>query len=89
MISLSDSSGWEYVISGREHGEKEMLELMVEQIVLRDPDVIEGHNIFNFDLTYIIARARRHKVPLALGRSKQVIKSPFFTFKYRGKNNFL
>ena len=75
VISLSDSSGWEYVISGREHSEKKMLEIMVEQIVLRDPDVIEGHNIFNFDLTYITARARRHKVPLALGRSRQVIKS--------------
>jgi DNA polymerase I len=75
VISLSDSSGWEYVISGREHSEKKMLEIMVEQINLRDPDVIEGHNIFNFDLTYITARARRHKVPLAFGRSKQVIKS--------------
>ncbi len=75
VISLSDSSGWECVISGREHSEKRMLEIMVEQINVRDPDVIEGHNIFNFDLTYITARARRCKVPLAFGRSKQVIKS--------------
>ena len=75
LISLSDSSGWEYIISGKEHGEKEMLEIMVEQINLRDPDVIEGHNIFNFDLVYIEARARRFKVPLAIGRNKQTIKS--------------
>ena len=75
LISLSDSSGWEHVISGREYGEKEMLEVMVEQINLRDPDVIEGHNIFNFDLTYIEARARKYKVPLAIGRNKQTIKS--------------
>ena len=75
LISLSDSSGWEHVISGREYEEKEMLEVMVEQINLRDPDVIEGHNIFNFDLTYIEARARRYKVPLAIGRNKQTIKS--------------
>ncbi len=75
LISLSDSSGWEHVISGREHGEKEMLEVMVEQINLRDPDVIEGHNIFNFDLVYIEARARRYKVPLTIGRNKQAIKS--------------
>ena len=75
LISLSDSSGWEHVISGREYEEKEMLEIMVEQINLRDPDVIEGHNIFNFDLTYIEARARRYKVSLAIGRNKQTIKS--------------
>jgi DNA polymerase, archaea type len=75
VISLSDSDGWEYAISGREFDEKEMLEIMVEQINLRDPDVIEGHNIFNFDLTYIEARARRYKVPLAIGRNKQIIKS--------------
>ncbi|MHC4268202.1 MAG: DNA polymerase domain-containing protein [Planctomycetota bacterium] len=75
VISLSDSSGWEYVISGREHSEKKMLEIMVEQIDSRDPDVIEGHNIFNFDLTYITARARRHKVLLALGRGQRVVKS--------------
>ncbi len=75
LISLSDSSGWEFVISGREHSEKKMLEIMVEQISLRNPDVIEGHNIFNFDLTYIMARARKHKVSLALGRNKEIIKS--------------
>jgi DNA polymerase elongation subunit (family B) len=75
LISLSDSSGWEYIISGKEYGEKKMLEVMVEQVNLRDPDVIEGHNIFNFDLVYIEARARRFKVPLAIGRNKQTIKS--------------
>ena len=75
VISLSDSDGWEYAISGREYDEQEMLEIMVEQVNLRDPDVIEGHNIFNFDLTYIEARARRYKVPLAIGRNKQIIKS--------------
>lgn len=74
VISLSDNSGWEQVISGREYSEKRMLEIMVEQINLRDPDVIEGHNIFNFDLTYITARAGRYKVPLAIGRNNQVIK---------------
>ena len=75
VISLSDSSGWEHIISGKEHSEREMLEIMVEQINLKDPDVIEGHNIFNFDLTYIAARARRHKVPLAIGRNRQNLKS--------------
>lgn len=75
VISLSDNRGWEYSISGKQYEEKEMLEIMVEQINSKDPDVIEGHNIFNFDLTYIETRAKRHKVPLAIGRNKETLKS--------------
>lgn len=33
-----------------------------------DPDVIEGHNLFKFDLDYLRQRSRRHKVPCAWGR---------------------
>jgi len=48
--------------------EKEMLGEMVRLLRERDPDVLEGHNLFGFDLPYIEARARRHGVRLALGR---------------------
>ncbi len=67
-IALSDNTGWEQVISGKALGEPEMLRELVRIVAERDPDVIEGHNLFRFDLEYIEARARRHKVPLALGR---------------------
>ena len=63
-IALSDSTGWERLISGKEYGEAEMLHELVQEIQRRDPDVIEGHNVFRFDLEYIEARARRHKVAL-------------------------
>ncbi len=33
-----------------------------------DPDVIEGHNLFKFDLDYLRQRGKRHKVPCAWGR---------------------
>lgn len=33
-----------------------------------DPDVIEGHNVFRFDLDYLRQRCRRHRVPCAWGR---------------------
>lgn len=33
-----------------------------------DPDVIEGHNIFKFDLDYLRVRCRMRKVPCAWGR---------------------
>src|SRR5262249_53554112 len=34
-----------------------------------DPDVIEGHNLFGFDIPYLAARAEALRVPLALGRN--------------------
>ena len=67
-IAMSDSSGWERLISGRDHDEATMLAEMVREVRRRDPDVIEGHNIFRFDLRYVEERARRHGVDLALGR---------------------
>lgn len=73
VISMSDTLGWERVISGKEFNEGEMLTEMVKAINERDPDIIEGHNIFNFDLVYIKERARRHKVPLKLGRNGDAI----------------
>jgi DNA polymerase I len=68
VIALSDSTGWERLISGKESEEPEMLRELVSEIRRRDPDIIEGHNLFRFDLEYIEARARRHQVPLNLGR---------------------
>lgn len=67
-IAMSDSSGWERLISGRDHDEGTMLAEMVGEVRRRDPDVIEGHNFFRFDLPYVEERARRHGVHLALGR---------------------
>jgi DNA polymerase elongation subunit (family B) len=69
-IALSDSTGWEKLISGKELGEEEMLSEMVQTIQDRDPDVIEGHNFFRFDLEYLEARARRYGVKLKLGRDE-------------------
>jgi len=67
-IALADQTGWVDVISGAELSERELLEQFIATVRERDPDVIEGHNIFNFDLPYIMARAKRHGVKLALGR---------------------
>jgi DNA polymerase I len=68
LISLSDNSGWEYVIDGREKGEAAMLNELVDIIKRRDPDVIEGHNIYNFDLPYILRRCEMSGVKLNIGR---------------------
>lgn len=68
VMALSDSTGWEAVLSGRDMAEAEILQEMVRLIRERDPDVIEGHNLFRFDLEYIEARAKRHDLGLHLGR---------------------
>lgn len=48
--------------------ERDLLLRFSEAVQRLDPDVIEGHNVFNFDLPYLIERARRWQVPLRLGR---------------------
>ena len=69
IISLSDNTGWEKVLSLADYpSEKELLEAFSAEVAERDPDVLEGHNIFRFDLPYLEARARRCKVKLRLGR---------------------
>ncbi len=67
-IALSDLTGWVEVLKGTEMDEAAMLRRFVEIVQERDPDVIEGHNIFNFDLPYMAARAAYREVPLTLGR---------------------
>lgn len=71
-IGMADSTGWECVLSGKDMDEKTMLSRFVELVSERDPDVIEGHNIFNFDLPYIFERAKRNRVKLKIGRDGSV-----------------
>jgi len=52
-------------------GEKNMLEVFVNTLHEWDPDVIEGHNIFSFDLNYLKIRSQKRKVPLHWGRFGQ------------------
>ncbi len=68
VIALSDNRGWEHVIDGRTKSESRMFEELKEIISEKDPDVIEGHNIFNFDLPYILRRCELLNRELELGR---------------------
>ncbi|MBI5376013.1 MAG: DNA polymerase II [Candidatus Schekmanbacteria bacterium] len=74
-IALSDNHGFEYVIDGSKMDEKEMLIELGSIIAERDPDIIEGHNIFKFDMEYISARAKLKKVDLKWGRGGKKIES--------------
>lgn len=57
------------VLHAREMSEAEMIETLNRWIRERDPDVIEGHNIFNFDLPFLAARAANLGVELRWGRN--------------------
>jgi DNA polymerase elongation subunit (family B) len=78
-IALSDNSGWEEVIvvdsTNVEESERTALKRLTTLIKERDPDVIEGHNLFRFDLPYLVARARKTKVKLDFGRSGGFLRS--------------
>jgi DNA polymerase elongation subunit (family B) len=78
-IALSDNSGWEELIvidpAKVEESEKAALKRLTAIIKERDPDVIEGHNLFRFDLPYLVARARKAKVKLDWGRSGGFLRS--------------
>jgi DNA polymerase elongation subunit (family B) len=51
--------------------EKRLLEEFTAALLAADPDIIEGHNLFKFDLEYLRQRCRRHKVACAWGRYGQ------------------
>ena len=40
----------------------------MELVAARDPDTLENHNIFGFDLSFLVKRAAQLGVQLALGR---------------------
>jgi DNA polymerase elongation subunit (family B) len=78
-IALSDNSGWEELIvvdpQNVEESERNALKHLTSIIKERDPDVIEGHNLFRFDLPYLVARARKAKTKLDWGRSGGFLRS--------------
>jgi len=78
-IALSDNSGWEELIlvdaAKPEDSERDAIKRLTSLIKERDPDVIEGHDLFRFDLPYLVARARKAKVKLDWGRSGGFLRS--------------
>jgi DNA polymerase, archaea type len=68
IIALSDNWGWHHLIDARKLSERQLLQELVRIIQEKDPDVIEGHNILNFDIPYIITRCALNNVSFAIGR---------------------
>src|SRR5438128_1595906 len=78
-IAISDNSGWEELVvvdpNNVEKSERDALKRLTALIKQRDPDVIEGHNLFRSDLPYLAGRAKKLKTKLDWGRSGGFLRS--------------
>src|SRR5438270_8837353 len=78
-IAVSDNTGWEELIvidpqklPESEHAAIKRLTALIKE---RDPDVIEGHDLFRVHLSYLVARAKKVKTKLDWGRSGGFLRS--------------
>jgi DNA polymerase I len=78
-VALSDNTGWEELIvvdpKNVEESERAALKQLTAIVKERDPDVIEGHNLFRFDLPCLVSRAKKTKTKLDWGRADGFLRS--------------
>ncbi|MGH2410322.1 MAG: DNA polymerase domain-containing protein, partial [Chloroflexota bacterium] len=71
MVAARDSRGLEMILEApTESDEAALIADLCALIRERDPDVIENHNLFGFDLPFLEERAAALGVPLRLGRGE-------------------
>src|SRR5256884_8841142 len=69
MVSLRDNHGLATTLEAPTPGEEAVLITRLCALIReRDPDVIENHNLFGFDLPFLEQRAEVLGIPLILGR---------------------
>jgi DNA polymerase, archaea type len=78
-IALSDNTGWEALLvvdpNNVEESERGAIKRLTSLIKERDPDVIEGHDLFRVHLPLLVARAKKLKTKLDSGRSDGFLRS--------------
>src|SRR3954470_16458820 len=78
-IALSDNTGWEELIvvdsSNVEQSERDAIRRLTALVKERDPDVIEGHDLFRAHLPLLVGRAKKLKTKLDWGRSGGFLRS--------------
>ncbi len=78
-VTLSDNTGWEELIhvdaNNAEESERAAVKRLTVLIKKRDPDVIEGHDLFRVHLPLLVARAKKLKAKLDWGRSGGFLRS--------------
>ncbi|HUY76028.1 MAG TPA: DNA polymerase domain-containing protein [Ktedonobacterales bacterium] len=76
LIAVRDTRGLATVLDVGDAAEADLLRRFVALVQARDPDVLENHNLAGFDLPFLMERARRLRIPLALQR--RGLPLPFF-----------
>jgi len=78
-IAISDNTAWEELIvvdpNNIEESERNALKRLTALVKERDPDVIEGHDLFRVYLPLLVARAKKLKTKLDWGRSGGFLRS--------------
>jgi DNA polymerase elongation subunit (family B) len=75
QIALTDSAGWSHVIDSRDMPEKEMLRQFLILIKERDPDVIEGHDLFRTILPIIDMKCVQNGILFRAGRRMSFVEN--------------
>jgi len=69
LIAVRDSRGFATTLEAPSpDDEAEMITKLCQIVRDRDPDIVENHNLFSFDLQFLEYRAEAVGVPLRLGR---------------------
>ncbi len=69
LVAISDSKGFSTILEApAPEDEARLIANLCALVRERDPDIIENHNLFGFDLPFLEKRAAALKVPLLLGR---------------------
>ena len=78
-VALSDNTGWEELIivdrKTVDESERDAIKRLTALIKERDPDVIEGHDLFRIHLSFLVTRAKKLKTKLDWGRSGGFLRS--------------
>ncbi len=70
LVAVRDSRGFAVTIEApKPDDERRLIAELCTIVRVRDPDGVENHNLFGFDLPFLEARASELGVPLAMGRS--------------------
>jgi DNA polymerase, archaea type len=68
MVAIKDSAGFAKVLDTERMTEAELIAEFARIVCERDPDIIENHNIFDFDIRFLMRRALALNVPLNIAR---------------------
>ena len=69
LIAIRDNRGFATTLEAPTPGdEAAMIDAFCKLVRDRDPDILENHNLFSFDLQFLEARADALSIPLHLGR---------------------